>query len=1346
MTPERIEELQNIYASVTELAPAEQAEHVAMLCEGDEELRAQVERLLGLRERARKLLARPLPEQLLGVGSAAGLRVGPWQTVREIGRGGMGAVYLAERADKSFQKQVAVKTFAAALGGTELVRRFRQERQILAYFEHPNIARLLDAGSTDEGIDYLVMEYVEGIPITEYANKNDLSIPERLHLFQRVCKAVHYAHRNRVVHRDLKPGNILVTPEGEIKLLDFGIAKLLDPRALDAESAPTIPLMTPEYASPEQVEGKSISIATDIYSLGVVLYELLTGERPYRIASRRPIEIARAVIEQEPERPSQRVGKRRTPFAGEKPERLKRTLSGDLDKIVLKALRKKTDDRYESVQQFSDDISRYESNEPIVAHEGGVIYRSVKSLRRHWWLYILVAGALLASVFFADRADEAAEEARRQQRNVYEADMRQAGEYLREGDYESLRTRLNAYLDPQKQTLRGFEWYYLRKQAFPEKFALKYSAQVNVVAYSPDGTILAAGCEDGVVRLWDAINGAELRTITASTSPILALGFAPDGKSFATGEMNHTVRVWDTASGRERWNWSETLGRVYCVRFSRDGTSLLISAENQVVLLDVVTHSIRHTFVHENIPITTIAPFSGEQRLVSAGESPTIYFWDLASGRQMPSLEQAHAGKFIFSLSVSPDGKILASGGGDKTTALWDLATHRLIRRLEGHANAVRGVSFSPDGRFLATASSDRTIKLWRVDTGEEIEAFRSHAARIRSIAFSPDGRSIASSSDEGEVKIWDIAENPKPPNVLTGHTERVFSLAFAPDSTRLASAGTDKTARIWDLQTGRSLAELRGHNGEIYSIAFDPIRQHLATASMDSNVRIWSADGTFQDYLAMPYGSPMITFAPDGRAVAAYRFEDRIRLIDVETGRTLGTFLHPKSRVVLWYLTHKSREMLAGFEDGTLIKWDLATGREVFRFHFMPRSVPFARLSDNDRELTIANDETVSVWDLATHQKLSSIGNKSNPLYVYDISPNGDLMLTKGAQRMLAVRERATGRLRFNLDCPSKDGRRARFSPDGRSIAAVCDDRIIKTWETNSGRHLADLKGHKGHIHSLAFSPDGKRLASAGTDRTVRFWDLQSIREINAFTGHLSDAMTVRFSDDGSKLLSAGYDSAALLWDTTSFRQTASIELGSSLVGSITGVACGKKWIATSNDLGLITLYDSVTGEIVRVFKGHHPAAIWNIRFSPDEKLLASASWDGTVRLWDLATGGELFRFTDRNKEITGIAFSPDGSRLATASHARTVKLWDVATGREVATLSGHTDQVLSVAFSPDGRRLASGSTDQTVRLWDVETKHEVLTLRGHTDEVWSVAFSPDGKTLASASWDKTIRLWRTN
>jgi serine/threonine protein kinase/Tfp pilus assembly protein PilF len=425
--PERWGRVKEAVNACLELKPEERKDGIRRACADDFTLMAEVETLLNSFERAGDFLEIPVTESLLDAEPEilVGQRIGNYQISAMIAQGGMGAVYKAVRADDQFQKQVAIKLIRGGFDSSFIVQRFKAERQILANFDQPNIARLLDGGTTADGRPYLVMEYVEGEPFDVYCDSRRLPTDERLRLFRLVCSAVQFAHQNLVIHRDLKPSNILVTADGTPKLLDFGIAKILDPQQAGLEDSPAttaVQMMTPEYASPEQFRGGPFTTATDVYSLGVVLYRLLTGRWPYRAVAHTQQEIARAICELEPEKPSAAIElsvNTETDWRRERPDKLRSRLKGDLDNILLKALRKEPERRYASVEQFSEDIRRFLTGLPVIARKDTIRYRASKFVTRNKAAVIaavaslvLLVAAVIVSSWMAVRASRAEQEAR----------------------------------------------------------------------------------------------------------------------------------------------------------------------------------------------------------------------------------------------------------------------------------------------------------------------------------------------------------------------------------------------------------------------------------------------------------------------------------------------------------------------------------------------------------------------------------------------------------------------------------------------------------------------------------------------------------------------------------------------------------------------------------------------------------------------------------------------------------------------------------------------------------------------------------------------------------------------
>jgi eukaryotic-like serine/threonine-protein kinase len=553
LTRERWAQIRQIFDAALERPPQDRAAYLQVVCARDDELRREVENLLESHDTSTDFLSTPaaqLGQAMFARGDSfrgddaddypKGYRVGSYEFERRIGRGGMGSVWLASRADHEFNKQVAIKMVRRGTDSQEILRRFRIERQLLAGLDHPNIARLIDGGSTPDGLPFLVMEYVQGTRIDHYCESRKLPISERLQLFRAVCSAVQYAHQNLVVHRDIKTGNILVTAGGVPKLLDFGIAKLLpgDSSAVDlSQTRPGLRPMTLDYASPEQVRGEPITTATDIYSLGVLLYKLLTGKMPYGGDVRSQTALWHAITEKEPLKPSTVVlmdEKTAVPEATQKLEavsetrdsarkRLRKKLAGDLDSIILKALRKEPHHRYASAEQFSEDIQRYLDGRPVIARIDTPGYRLVKFLERNGEgvAAAFVIGAALISMAvvsqhyanLAERAESEVERSLGETRHQLVAAYARAGQVQQSFDVASAAYAANSG-DPQVRRDLGLAANSLGDQllaqgnraAARERYTaalthLDAVAQINSGDLTVQRGVLAAANEVGALQL-----------------------------------------------------------------------------------------------------------------------------------------------------------------------------------------------------------------------------------------------------------------------------------------------------------------------------------------------------------------------------------------------------------------------------------------------------------------------------------------------------------------------------------------------------------------------------------------------------------------------------------------------------------------------------------------------------------------------------------------------------------------------------------------------------------------------------------------------------------------------------
>ncbi len=702
--------------AIEKYAPEQWACYLDEACAGDGPLRARVDRLLRARAQLGSFHEAPKPSLVATTDEPLterpGTLIGPYKLMEQIGEGGMGLVFVAEQ-QQPVRRKVALKVIKPGMDTREVIARFEAERQALALMEHPHIARVLDAGATASGRPYFVMELVKGVPITQFCDDNRLTPRQRLELFLSVCQAVQHAHQKGIIHRHVKPSNVLVTSHDGtpvVKVIDFGVAKAVGQQLTEKTLYTGFAQMigTPLYMSPEQagMSGLDVDTRTDLYALGVLLYELLTGTTPFEGARLRQAgydEIRRIIREEEPVKPSTRIstlGQAATTVSGNRqsdPKKLGQLMRGELDWIVMKALEKDRNRRYETASAFAADVQRYLHDEPVQACPPSARYRLRKFVRKHkTWLATAAAFAALlllgvaASTWQAWRATQAealaiaaeavaiAERDDKEQARQAEAEQRAEAQQQRDAA-RALNERLqrtlyaahmnlahNAWETPTgaervrqlleqhrpqagETDLRGFEWYYLYRLCHTEILTLQgHTRDVLTLAYSPDGKRLASGSghesrrAPGEVKVWDAQTGQELRVLQGHSNRVSSVAFSPDGKRLASASGDNTVKVWDPQTGQE--------------------------------LL---------TFREHSRPVTSVA--------------------------------------------FSPDGKRLASASSDKTVKVWDARTGQELFSLQGHTDDVNSVVFSPDGKRLASASDDQTVKVWEAQTGQELLTLKGH-------------------------------------------------------------------------------------------------------------------------------------------------------------------------------------------------------------------------------------------------------------------------------------------------------------------------------------------------------------------------------------------------------------------------------------------------------------------------------------------------------------------------------------------------------------------------------------------------------------------------------------------
>ena len=1055
----------------------------------------------------------------------AGERIGSYKLLEQIGEGGFGIVWMAEQ-EQPVRRRVALKIIKVGMDTKQVIARFEQERQALAMMEHPNIAKVFDAGSTPFGRPFFVMELVRGIPITEYCDEARLTMRQRLELFVRVCHAVQHAHQKGVIHRDLKPTNVLVTMHDGVpvpKVIDFGVAKATQQRLTELTLFTGYEQMvgTPLYMSPEQAEmsGLDIDTRSDIYALGVMLYEILTGRTPLDADEFRRHgydEMRRVIREEEPARPSiavrtmaQEARTRVARFRESEAPHLVHALEGDLDWIVMKALEKDRNRRYETANGLAMDIQRHLDGEAVLARPPTRRYRLQKLFRRHRGEF--AAATLIAAALFiglgisiwqavrATHAEQVAKGLREQEAhlreraeregaaarlNEYVADIALAAQSLNDGNYRRAVSLLEKHRPkPGKADLRGFEWRYL----------------------------------------WQLAQGEEQLTLPVQEGPVQSIAFSPRGDNLAMG-LQKKLTVWNTRA--------KSMSTVVTQSREADeargpgpagGGASMFSAQG----------------------FTSIA-FSPDERMLMTAGPRDVRVWsctDWHEGRSLPEVAAP--------LARSPEGERLATTQRTwqrerrTSVVVWDTRTWSKVTELPG---ATSPMAFSPDGTRLATAG-EGGITLRRLDgAGAEVVLAGSTSRELRggpdfltenTVAFSPDGKWVVAARNAASERgvfvrsIWDAntgAETgmlPSHPQQIE-HTGVISAVVFSPDGSKLATGSLDHSIRLWDLARRERIGTLHGHLAEVWALAFSPDGRTLASGAKDGSVKLWSMDrlekgDEFQGAL-MP-----LAFSKDGRSLVAIAGQETIGFFNSETGAMergvtldqMGTQRRGE-RMEAFTGSADLRVLVQGFADGTVQM--LSEGIEPRILKASTRPIELVALSpDGGSLITGGREEDLRWWTLRA--------GTSEPWPVRAIrvqfSPEGSTVAVFPRGELAELWDTATRKLRVRLEMEAELSNSAAFSADGRLLAMGWKNDTIRLWDVRTGALLGTFSGHKQPVFSIAFSPDGRTLASASDDSTLRLWNVATQQEF-FLDRRLGESLgNLQFSPDGRLLVGGRRNSA---------------------------------------------------------------------------------------------------------------------------------------------------------------------------------------------------------------------------
>lgn len=800
------------------------------------------------------------------------------------------------------------------------------------------------------------------------------------------------------------------------------------------------------------------------------------------------------------------------------------------------------------------------------------------------------------------------------------------------------------------------------------------AAPVRDLAFSPDGRLLAALCDNGTRVLWRLNpthpDQSQAETITAAddSAPWTTLRFAADGRLVggdAYGRLHQTQPTLATGTLRQGVSDAEIIALE-----RSDLGWITINADGNLYLWRDDTNDVVRPATLAPDNALALAVTADRTHVVTYQASGTLRLWDLKTGQHtwrhnIGSLKMvAENGELakpdLPQLDIDRVGDRIALANGE--WSMWHAGTEHSLLELSGFRSVVWSAAFSPDGTTIAAGSRDRRIVLWDVATGAQKRVLLHQSDDIFGVAWSPDGRFLAAASSDKTVAVYDTSRPEQPPRLFHGHTQGVRGIAFSPDGHTLASCSYDQSVRLWDLKTG----------------ATKVLERHASV--------VWS-----------------VAFAPDGRSLVSTSADHQVILWDTQTGRPLRTLQGHKADVWTAAFSPDGTMLATGSADHRVIVWDTETGRQIYEFQDHTASSLSVSFSPDGRLLASGSyDQTVAVWRLSDGELLYKLCDHNDGVWSINFSPHGQRLATASYDGTVKLWSIETPDRAENIPAHAAAALGVAFAPDGQTLASASMDQTVKLWDYPDGKPRQTLMAHSASVWAIAFSPNSRFIASASYDQTVSVWDYATRRLVHNFKGHQGEVRCVGFSPDSRTLASAAYDRLVNLWDLEKGSLKATLTGHTNEVWGLAYAPDGQT-LATASLDQTVRFWDLKTMAVKQTLRAHS-SEVWDVAYAPDGRLLAVASRDKTVSLWDPETLAPLGTLRGHEAPIWSCDFSPDGRYLATASADDTVRVWDVAAKRPLAGFRTRAGNANNVCFSPDGSGLVSAHDDGSLRFWRLD------------------------------------------